>query len=65
MTNNFLFRFIVKQIILFANQNYLKYIDNLNSRNNKREREPSHGGLEIEAWTDNSLHSASVGSNPV
>ena len=23
----------------------------------------SHGGLELEAWTDNSLHSASVGSN--
>ena len=26
---------------------------------------PSRGGLEVEAWTDNSLHSASVGSNPV
>ena len=25
---------------------------------------PSRGGLEVEAWTDNSLHSASVGSNP-
>ena len=24
---------------------------------------PSRGGLEVEAWTDNSLHSASVGSN--
>ena len=26
---------------------------------------PSRGGLEVEVWTDNSLHSASVGSNPV
>ena len=26
---------------------------------------PSRGGLEVEAWTDNSLHSASVGLNPV
>ena len=26
--------------------------------------QPSRGGLEVEAWTDNSLHSASVGSNP-
>ena len=26
--------------------------------------EPSRGGLELEAWTDNSLHSTSVGSNP-
>ena len=26
---------------------------------------PSRGGLEVEAWTDNCLHSASVGSNPV
>ena len=25
---------------------------------------PSHGGLEVKAWTDNSLHSASVGLNP-
>ena len=25
---------------------------------------PSCGGLEVEAWTDNSLHSASVGLNP-
>ena len=24
----------------------------------------SRGGLEVETWTDNSLHSASVGSNP-
>ena len=27
--------------------------------------QPSRGGLEVEAWTDNSLHSALVGSNPV
>ena len=26
---------------------------------------PSRGCLEVEAWTDNSLHSALVGSNPV
>ena len=25
---------------------------------------PSCGGLKVEVWTDNSLHSASVGSNP-
>ena len=25
---------------------------------------PSCGGLEVEAWTDNSLHSALVGLNP-
>ena len=25
---------------------------------------PSRGGLEVETWTDNSLHSASVGLNP-
>ena len=25
---------------------------------------PSRGGLVVEAWTNNSLHSASVGSNP-
>ena len=30
-----------------------------------RRNKPSRGGLEVEAWTDNSLHSASVGSNPV
>ena len=28
-------------------------------------KKPSRGGLEVEAWTDNSLHSALVGSNPV
>ena len=32
---------------------------------NKGQSKPSRGGLEVEAWTDNSLHSASVGSNPV
>ena len=26
---------------------------------------PSRGGLEVERWSDNKLHSASVGSNPV
>ena len=26
---------------------------------------PGRGGLEVEVWTDNSLHSSSVGSNPV
>ena len=36
-----------------------------NSTRNKITPEPSRGGLEVEAWTDNSLHSASVGSNPV
>ena len=27
--------------------------------------EPSRGELEVERWSDNRLHSASVGSNPV
>ena len=31
---------------------------------NKLLLQPSRGGLEVKAWTDNSLHSASVGSNP-
>ena len=26
---------------------------------------PSHGGLEVERWSDNRTDSASVGSNPV
>ena len=33
-------------------------------RKNKKKR-PSRGGLEVEAWTDNALHSASVGLNPI
>ena len=27
--------------------------------------EPSRGGLEVELWSDNRLHFASVGSNPL
>ena len=30
----------------------------------KVQKLPSRSGLEVEAWTDNSLHSASVGLNP-
>ena len=52
----------VTAILMILNIQMLLLLSNVNK---PATNGPSRGGLEVEAWTDNSLHSALVGSNPI
>ena len=65
------FNLTMKMSDLKMKKNEKDVVGNLKKINLKKIRHfqdscrPSRGGLEVEAWTDKSLHSASVGLNPV